>query len=120
MCLTPTHNNALVATRDIHCYKWLMDLNSHLFTPFQKELIVFKNGIAIQETDNFGYGFNGDIYEGIHSSSQTYFGYYYRSYYSIIPKGTKYYIGNDNDFVSLKLIIFKNKFRYWIYKIFHK
>jgi len=120
MCLTPTHKNVLIATRDIRCYKWLKINNSILYTPFQMEPIVFKNGIAIQEVDNFSYDSIGGIRKGIHSYQMGFNHAYRRRYYSIIPKGTQYYIGSDNDLVSLKLIIFKNKFRYWIYKIFHK
>lgn len=119
MCLTPIHKNALIATKDIRCYKWLKNRNSILLTPFQEKPVVFKNGIAVQETDNFSYGTFGFIYKGIHSY-QIWDYVYNGCYYSIIPKGTQYYIGNNNDLVSLKLIIFKNKFRYWIYKIFHK
>lgn len=120
MCLFPTHKNALIATQDIHCYKVLTNHNSILLTPFQSEVIVFKNGIAIQETDNFGYSFSDRIFEGIHSYQKRFDFSYGRFYYSIIPKGTQYYIGDNDDLVSLKLIIFKNWFRYWIYKIFHK
>lgn len=120
MCLTPIHKNALIATEDIRCYKWLIKRSSFLPTPFKDELIVFKNGIAIQETDDFSYGAFGDICKGIHSFQKRFNRIIGRNYYSIIPKGTQYYIGDANDLVSLKLIIFENKFRYWIYKIFHK
>jgi len=120
MCLLPTHKNAFIATQDIYCYKVLTNHNSILLTPFQSEVIVFKNGIAIQETDNFGYGSSGKIFEGIHSYQKHFDLLYGRFYYSIIPKGTQYYIGDIDDLVSLKLIIFKNRFRYWKYKIFHK
>ena len=120
MCLTPVHKNVLIATQDIRCYKWLIKRSSFLFTPFKDELIVFKNGIAVQETDNFTYDLDGDINKGIHSFQKRVDRIIGRRYYSIIPKGTQYYIGDENDLVSLKLIIFKNRLRYWIYKIFHK
>lgn len=109
MCLNPVHKNALIATRDIRCYKLLIKRNSDLFTPFQKERIVFKNGIAIQETDNFGYDSIGDIDKGIHSCQRRFDRIIGRNYYSIIPKGVQYYMGNCDDLVSLKLIIFKNR-----------
>jgi len=120
MCLTPIHKNTLIATRDIYCYKWLINRGSFLLTPFKDELIVFKNGIAVQKTDSFSYDAFGDICKGIHSFQRRFNRIIGRHYYSIIPKGTQYYIGDANDLVSLKLIIFKNRFRYWIYKNFHK
>ena len=35
---------------------------------------------------------------------------------AIIPKGSKYYIGNNKDIVSTNLIVFENEFRYEEYK----
>ena len=121
MCLTPIHLKPLIAEKDIFCKKRLIKYLNHLYTPFRGVSIEFNNGIYIQKAYRFSVDEFGNINQGIHSHSK-----YYRSldstivYPCIIPKGTQYYIGSANDLVSLKLIIFKNKFRYWIYKIFHK
>lgn len=121
MCLTPIHSKPFIAEEDIFCTKCLIKESNCLYTPYQKASIKFNNGIYIQLAYRFSFDTSGDIHQGIHS--------YYRHdifynklivYPCIIPKGTQYYIGSNNDLVSLKLIIFKNIFRYWVYKIFHK
>ena len=95
-------------------------------TPFIRSIIRFKDGVCIQQCDKFGISCSEDdvnrwyIFEGIHSIAYDFpFDSAYCSKIAIIPKGTEFYIGKSDDLVSLKLIIFKNRFRYWIYKIFH-
>ena len=122
MCLTPLHKNAFVAEKDILCKKYLFKYRNRLYTPCQYVFIEFNKGIYIQQEDCFGFDEFGNIFQGIHSYSKCkiLLSDELMVYPCIIPKGTQYYIGDANDLVSLKLIIFKNKFRYWIYKIFHK
>ena len=130
MCLATNQSEPFIATHDIKCYKKLERRTTTMYkTPFIRSTILFKNGVCIQQCDKFGISCNyfhineWYIFEGIHSL--VYNPHHSSSYYlkikiAIIPKGTKFYIGNCNDLVSLKLIIFKNKFRYWMYKIFRK
>lgn len=122
MCLTPIHLEPLIAEKDIFCKKCLITKTfNRLYTPYQGAFIEFNNGIYIQVAYHFSFDEFGDINQGIHSYSKYPTGLRDDlAYPCIIPKGTQYYIGYDGDLVSLRLIIFKNKFRYWIYKIFHK
>lgn len=127
MCLITNQSEPFIASRDIKCYKMLRRrITKGYVTPFINATILFKNGVCIQQCDKFGISCSKDginklyIFEGIHSSIYDIFDNFYCFKIAIIPKGTQYYVGNDNDLVSLKLIIFKNKFRYWIYKTFHK
>ena len=117
MCLRTTQSNYDIAEIDISVNKDLI-FDGKWMTPYQCESIVFKKGIAIQEAKSFGItkGYSDIIYisEGIHSTM------YPANFRAIIPKGTPYYYEVDAlrpDFVSLKLIIFKNDFYYWKYKI---
>lgn len=122
MCLIPTHLKPFIAEKDILCKKCLIKSANHLYTPYQNVPITFNKGISIQIEYRFGFDALGNINQGIHS----YFKWCTIAlasnliYPCVIPKGTPYYIGKYDNLVSLKLIIFKNKFRYWIYKIFHK
>lgn len=121
MCLTPIHPKPLITEKDIFCKKRLIKHFSGLYTPYQNAFIKFNNGICIQGAYRFSVDEFGDIHQGIHSYSKCHIILPGELVYPcIIPKGTQYYIGNTKDLVSLKLIIFNNKFRYWIYKIFHK
>ena len=120
MCLTPTHLNPRIAEKDIFCKKRLIKFKDEFFTPYQHMRIEFNNGICIQQIHCFGFDEFGNIHQGIHSNSKCAIDISRLVYPCIIPKGTQYYIGDANDLVSLKLIIFKNKFRYWMYKIFRK
>ena len=123
MCLTPMHPKPFIAEKDILCKKCLIKLDNDLYTPYQNVPITFNKGTCIQIAY---YGFNfdeyGNIRQGIHSYSKLCTKGLASDliYLCIIPKGIQYYIGKYDDLVSLKLIIFKNRFRYWIYKIFHK
>lgn len=121
MCLIPTHLNPRIAEKDVFCKKCLIKRSNRLYTPYQNTFIEFKKGICIQKAYCFSFDAFGDISQGIHSYSKCHIVLPGELMYPcIIPKGTQYYIGNAKDLVSLKLIIFKNKFRYWVYKIFHK
>jgi len=129
MCLTTNQSKPFIVLHDIKCYKKLKRCTTTMYeTPFVHSKILFKNGIYIQQCDKFGISCNDfdinewHIFEGIHSLvyNPWHLSFPHCSKIAIIPKGTEFYIGNCNDLVSLKLIIFKNRFRYWIYKIFHK
>ena len=110
----------LVAKENILVYKylgkWEYKNKISYLTPFRQEPVYFKNGIAEQIVRRFGY--ETELYEnfkvvskGIHSTKTFKLEKNYHRYYAVIPKGTKFYIGRDNDFVSKHLIIFENKDR---------
>lgn len=129
MCLTTNQDKPFIASNDIKCYKELIKYCTKTMyeTPFRFSTILFKNGVCIQQCDEFGISYNKYdvnehyIFEGIHSKNHiSYCPPTHCFKIAIIPKGTEFYTGNCNDLVSLKLIIFENKFRYWIYKTFHK
>lgn len=129
MCLITNQSKPFIASHDIKCYKMLEHCTITMYkTPYMRSTILFKDGVCIQQCDKFRIICSKDdinkwyhIFEGIHSVTSDFSCYTdYCSKIAIIPKGTEFYTGINDDLVSLKLIIFKNKFRYYMYKIFHK
>lgn len=122
MCfeIHPDHAEVKIATEDITCYKVLRKINRRLLSPHQGERYFKKWSIklfTIKKVSEFGRKIptcNKYIYEGLHSYSE-----YsqatmnsntnYRSVHkAIIPKGTEYYYNPyDNEYVSLKLKVFR-------------
>ena len=84
-------------------------------TPFQREEVVFKDGVFMQEADPVMIkpDYKNDVYYGIHS--------YYNKWecewrmnllnsvckWAVIPAGSDFYVGNNGDIVSSKLLIFQ-------------
>ena len=121
-----------VADRDIHCVKVLQQNQLGIkpyFTPFQKSPVDFVNGVAEIKTNIKRRKYNFRvvivcgkfyIYDGVHSLC------YIQPEYltlnnveckdAIIPKGTKFYVGNNKDIVSEKLLVFENEGDYKKYK----
>lgn len=122
-----------VADEDIMVLKELIHLKwSAYVTPYYGACVCFnedgiatleslkkgvhrKNSLIIEEI-KYPFGIEdfeiGKFYvaEGVHSYIRQDINSTY--YYAIIPKGSYYYIGIDNDMVSDKLIIFKDKESY--------
>ena len=104
------------AETDIVVYKELKILDpEYCITPYQRVLIMFKDGIAIQTEKEFEYLIHPIyhvpvIYQGIHASIiyPKIYRNEYAGFYAIIPKGTHYYRGIYGDIVSKKLIIFNS------------
>ena len=114
-----------VAEEDILVYKCLDCKNGEFRTPFQYMPIVFTKGKYIYtnvymkkktfcKMDEGGY-----VWSGIHAYrtmsrafavSKSYYefdGTY--MHYAVIPKGSNFYIGNNDDVVSNNLIVYRDK-----------
>lgn len=102
-----------VAKYDIPVKKLLTkDRRGNYFTLYRGYSVIFSNGIATLEAClekpkkvSIQGHFNYIINEGIHSWRSNPGCYIINN--AIIPKGTLYYIGRDNDIVSEKLIIYE-------------
>lgn len=121
----------LVAQEDILVYKWVECDNfnfNHFYTPYQQKVVEFdEKGVAILDSGvkskkvpfTIFIAPNGRFYvsKGIHSFNSQRKAVHINVFTmnSIIPKGTKFYIGGSGDIVSQKLIIFKTKTDYWEY-----
>ena len=124
MCLlinTDLHKNnkPFVADKNIVVYKFLKYDMGCFYTPFQYFIVNFdKNGMFFYDNTEMEIS-NKKVYRGIHSYiKETYIPFFYGQadvlgyqealFYAIIPAGSHYYIGVDNDIVSDNLIIFKH------------
>lgn len=97
-----------IAKKDISVYKVLYYSDNSIYTPHQHCHIKFHKNKAILGSILIPY--NGKVSKGIHAFREE-IPLYSRSYKihkAIIPKGSLYYIGVNNDIVSTKLIIFEN------------
>ena len=126
---------ALVAKQSILVYKVLEVEDKHYHTPFEYMAINFDDeyGMFFYKTTRFSinrtYFYSEghtayDVLRGIHSYinfdeadyTTDYMKNLYDSkpniHYAIIPKGSKFYIGCDDDIVSSNLVVFKNKTKY--------
>jgi hypothetical protein len=57
-----------------------------------------------------------EVSKGFHARIEEYTKVLSSSYYAIIPKGSHFYIGDDNDIVSDKLIIYKEEPWWFLFK----
>lgn len=111
-----------IAERDITCFKVLTHFkeNGDTESPFRFETYFKKGGSSkyiIKKVKEFTYrfnsGFNDKIYKGLHSYSDLETAklnadWYEEIHESIIPKGTPYYYNpDDQEYVSLKLKVFR-------------
>ena len=97
---------------DIHVFKALDWINIDKYrTPYQKVPVEFKQFKAELFVKHFTF-IDGEVAKGIHA-----FRYKGRDpiFDAIIPKGTLYYIGTNDDIVSKKLIIFRTYSSYLEY-----
>lgn len=110
----------LVAKTNIVAIKKLsLDKDDNYHTPFMCKNVTFNNGIVTLESD-VKEGFRVeksawydtyDVANGIHSFIERDRCMWSREklFVSIIPKGSKYYLGEDGDLVSEKLIVFETQ-----------
>ena len=103
-----------IAKEDITVYKDLRAFGHDLFeTPVMNEPVSFgENGIAVMSVSRFGWEYDKffrkyAVGKGIHSYTSPKIPFYCR-FYAIIPKGTRYFVGDCYDMVSTKLIIFRS------------
>lgn len=126
----------LVADKDILCFKHLRkNVYHYYYTPYQLKTVEFnKNGVAELvsnvKSEKLPFTMNKSllslgfiITKGIHSFSFKKHPYYGTlCFKAIIPQGALYYVGNNKDLVSSKLIIFEDDDAYEKYengKIFY-
>lgn len=117
MCLT-TITNKLTAKTDILVYKCLDFDGSIYCTPFRYMPVEFNNGRVELKSPLEKIG-KDRVEIGIHSyfnknnaiatSRQFHANTGTSMHYAIIPKGSSYYIGKDDDTASERLIIFRTK-----------
>ena len=135
MCLKKSdiHNNnwsnPFITKNNIVVYKALdtkrLDDTKCIRTPFMYLPIVFDNGKCVMNEPNM------DIYgefarKGIHAYTTEerckktchFFnkGTGTKKFWAVIPKGSKYFVGKDDDIISDNLIIFKNREEFRKYK----
>ena len=126
---------ALVAKQSILVYKVLEIEGKHYYTPFISKGINFDDeyGMFFYKTTKFSIDrtyyyaqYHYDVLRGIHSYINLARANYDKIYfeiitgsttdthihYAIIPKGSKFYIGNDCDIASSNLVVFENETKY--------
>ena len=121
-----------IADENILVFKFLIkqwvEKKCWYLTPYQTKIITFnENNYCLVKSDlidifcPFGIQFSQSVldnkrfykvFEGIHSYYEDNADDWGEKHYAIIPKGTKFYIGDSGDIVSQKLIIFKNQNAY--------
>lgn len=114
MCLYPTHKRVKIAKEDIVCYKVLTSIMKSPYRDFQYErnkmysiklLKIDKNNNDLEINE----GYHAYVsYDGAYSSTAIMFLYDTFIFKAIIPKGSKYYLGTDNEIVSNQMIIKEN------------
>lgn len=113
MCLIKKHWLPKVAEEDIVCYKKLYIYNTLYISPVKDYKYEFDDNDQCIITAKFNVLeviFGGSISYGIHSYN------YFKNYgigsivylKAYIPKGTRYYEGKFGEYVSEKLIVYKN------------
>lgn len=112
----------LVVYKDLVCSD-----NGNYYTPFFGMEVNFnEDGVATLESDLKKKGIfpflftkysSGDIVitKGIHSNTYCILNECYHIHYAIIPRGTRFYIGNANDVVSETLLVFENSASFFKY-----
>ena len=114
-----------VAKEDILVYKCLDCTNGEYSTPFQYMPIVFTKGkyvynkVKMSQKIGCGIRENALVSKGIHAystrgkaikTSKSFYGDNGTSmHYAVIPKGSNFYIGNNDDIVSNNLIVYREK-----------
>lgn len=100
-----------IAEHDILTIKALCyDHRYRYITPVMETPVHFSNGICKMHVRWFSKDSAGYINKGIHSYRTGCFSI--KNHLAIIPKGTLYYVGSNNDIVSLNLIVFESYSNY--------
>ena len=127
---------ALVAKQSILVYKVLRIEGKHYYTPFIAKGINFDDeyGMFFYKTTRFSFdkeylskhNYKHLVVKGAHSYVNLARANYDKIFfeilsgstttthihYAIIPKGSKFYIGNDSDIASSNLVVFENETKY--------
>lgn len=137
LCKSIIHNKdcskPFIAEKDIIVYKALEQRDifelKNFYTPFMHYPIVFVNGkciiSSVLETNSspyVGYGVHACVNENLIKITIEFFSETKKitKHWAIIPKGSKYYIGADEDIVSNELIVFKTREDFRKYRKEHK
>ena len=117
-------NKPIITEKDIDCIKYLHKFSGGRYcTIIYDYPIKFKGGYCVETSAYLAVSYSRyyehfKVEEGIHSCSIIFSGLMSgRPFYAMIPKGTEMFVGIDNDFTSTKLIIFKNSFYRFLYKL---
>lgn len=124
MCLKLSNqfrtDEPLVAKKDILVYKLLdySEETGHYCTPFQYRGVYFENG-SVCMTSDIVLDKNRNVNIGLHAyftidAAKFVVRMFDETdvYFAVIPKGSKFYLGTENDIVSNNLIIFKTEYYY--------
>ena len=127
---------ALVAKQSILVYKVLEVKNKHYYTPYMLKAVNFDGeyGMFFYKTTRFSFdkeylskrNYKHLVVKGAHSYVNLARANYDKIFfeilsgstknthihYAIIPKGSKFYIGNDCDIASSNLVVFENETKY--------
>jgi len=134
MCLEKSYihkelNKPFIAKNNIIVYKALdakkYDGTKCTCTPYMYLPIVFFEGKCVMNEPNME--INGEyIYKGLHSYTTekrckiTCDEFHHetgtRKFWAVIPKGSRFFVGNEHEIVSDNLIIFKNREEFRKYK----
>ena len=121
MCLVIV-SKKLIADKDIVCYKFLrsdIEDRNHFYPPYfsfcYKRNKLYKTNII---TGKERFSDRTFAYNGFHSLVckldrylfDSYLPDYYKLYKCIIPKGSEYYLGRDEDIVSNQIIVKRRLF----------
>lgn len=126
MCLTLLNKNKYTAKKNILVYKMLEELNvckplkNIKETPYQYVTVKFKRGRTTQESclvaennQHVRTGIHAFTYKGKSDETVRYLDHFLnwglKTYYAVIPKGSSYYLGTQNDVATNKLITFLTK-----------
>lgn len=114
MCLIKLHKYPKIAKKDIFCIKVLKKSDYALITPYTKHEIRSNiqkeklNSIDLISTIKCCYISENWIHSHtFYASLHRYFNNGFYIFLCIIPKGTLYYIGKDDDYCSKELIYLK-------------
>lgn len=137
LCKSIIHNKdyskPFIAEKDIIVYKALGNYYcfgiKHFYTPFMNYPIVFVDGkciiSSVLQTNSSPYVRNGVhacVNENLIKITIEFFSETKKitKHWAIIPKGSKYYFGADEDIVSNELIVFKTREDFRKYRKEHK
>ena len=125
MCLVIPYGESIrIANEDITVYKFVLRRWNRWVPPVKRNH-KFKYNTILTALDKCGNpiehlvrtGYRNDIIcEGFHCDTID----SCTNSFCIIPKDAEYCYGIDNEIVSTKLIVFKYRWNYWWYKLWHR
>lgn len=130
MCLTAKDRIILIAEKDILVYKTVFDKHGEWTGIFFNNRYKYNTVVRAERFILFGgnkrikhlcFSYYDSVNEGFHAYRIKKKHFYMRDYTemkrAIIPKGSEYVIGNENDIVSSDIIVFRTNKDYVKYRI---